>query len=196
MMPAQTIARNLSGLQTIAHNRFSLLVTTTFALIGLLMGWQLKFGVENSSETVFYKGVVAQAPQGWLAQQGAGDLAFLVRDPFRPRQRYGVYQLPATDSLRQIAVQRGLAWGRANDSFRTLDETPIILDGETGYKVHYAYIDLRSTGMPAVTEGVSYYFYRGGKVTLIYYENEQASFDKGLSRFRKFMDTVQIGGGG
>ena len=192
-MPAQTVARNLSGVQQLTHQRFSALVVTAVTLLALMLGWQLKFLVQNRTEPVAHKGVTALMPAGWLVQSGAGDLAFLTRNPTAMQQKYGVNLLLPATSLNQLATQRSLAWGRANDTYRVIDETPIILEGENGYKVHYTYMDLRSTGMPAIIEGVIYYFNRSNKVLATYYENEQTAFDKGLDQFRRFLDTVQVG---
>ena len=172
------------------HDYLSPIAVIIVTLIALLFGWGLKNGVESRARLVQIDNVSAAVPLGWLVQEGAGDLAFQARNTNAPSQLYNVRVLPPTGDLAGLAQSQSLLRGRLTETYRVLDETRVIFGGQNGYKVHYAYVNVRGTGMPAIIEGTAYYLPSGGKTLITSYENNEAMYANGFPQFQRFLDTV------
>jgi hypothetical protein len=177
------------------HDYLSAIVVIFVTVLALLLGWGLKNGVQNRARLVQIDGISADVPLGWLVQEGAGDLAFQARNPNAPSHLYNVRILQPTGDLAGLAQAQSLLRGRFSETYRVLDETRIVFAGKNGYRVHYAYVNVRATGMPAIIEGTTYYLPSGGKTIVTSYENTEPMYTDGLTQFQNFLETVTFGGG-
>lgn len=176
--------------------RLPTLLVIGVVLAALLLGWVIKENVTGQGRPFSQNGVSGELPAGWLTQDGTGDLLLVARNPQAPDERYRINRLtPNTDLAALAAVQNGER-ARLEPTFRVVEETPIVVNGRDGYKVSYAYIDDSGTGMPAVIEGVDYYFLEGDAVLVISLEAAHENFAEAFPRFQTFRDAVVYEAGG
>lgn len=179
-------------MRQLKHDRRSLLAVTALTIFALLLGAILKTSVENRSQQIERKGVIASVPANWVVEDGAGDLIFVSWDPFVSDVCYTVFLIPnqSNRSLAEISLERILAIGKTLDSFKVLEETPIIRRGREGYKVTYAFIDTNQPGLPLVLQGVDYYFPADDNALVISLQAHERDYDEALVRFESFLDSV------
>jgi len=177
------------------RERWSALLTVGLLLIALLLGWQLQTAVEAASRTISHGNISAAVPIGWIVQSGAGDLLFAARNPQKPDQLYQVSQIAAQADLDTLAAGRNQSRARMDDSFRVLASEAVIVGGQEGYKVSFGRINSSVPGMPAVIEGVEYYFRHGEQVLIISLESRLDSFSEALPRFHRFVQSVRYQAG-
>ena len=177
------------------HEQLSMILVLGFALLSLLIGWQVKTAVQYQTRPFSNQAVQADIPSGWLAQNGAGNLALLTRNPQALEQRYRVTILSGGSELALLAADQNGERRQLESSYRILDETPIVVNGRTGYKVSYAFVNAKGQGMPLIIEGVDYYFVDGTKVLIISFEADQTEFEAGFDQFQRFLTSVKQGGG-
>ncbi len=174
------------------HDRLSALAVGLVTLAALLLGAVLKSSVENRSQRIERKGITATLPANWVIKESAGNLIFVSWDPFVPDVRYSV-SLESNDGnhpLAEVAAERNTILGKVLETFRVLDETPIIRRNREGYKVTYAFIDTRVQGIPLVLQGVDYYFPADGKAMVISLQAHERDYEEALLRFEAFLDSV------
>ncbi|WP_420643926.1 hypothetical protein [Candidatus Leptofilum sp.] len=176
--------------QNLAHERRSAMLVVGLLILSLLIGWQVKTAVQNATRTVEVSGLTVDVPNGWLVQEGAGDLLFVARNPLAIDELYRVSQLPAEPDLAVLAENRNLARARLDDSYRVLSAEPIVFAGHDGYKVSFARVDLDSPGIPHVIEGLDYYFAEGDQVNVLSLEAESESFADALPAFQRFAQSM------
>ncbi|WP_420630757.1 hypothetical protein [Candidatus Leptofilum sp.] len=185
--------------QNMAHERRSALLVVGLVILSLLIGWQVKTAIQNATRTVEVSGLTVNVPDGWLVQEGAGDLLFVARNPLAIDELYRVSQLPAepdlAPDLAALAENRNLARARLDDSYRVLSAEPIVFAGRDGYKVSFARVDLDSPGIPHVIEGLDYYFPEGDRVNVLSLEAESESFADALPAFQRFAQSMTNTGG-
>ena len=186
---------NISPKQ-LAHERRSAGLMIGLLLISLLLGWQVKTAVQNATRTIEHSGFTAAVPDGWLVQDGSGDLVFVARNPQAFDQLYRVSRVPVQDDLAVLAENRNLARTRLDDTYRVLDASPIVFAGRDGYKVSFARADIDSPGMPHIVEGIDYYFAEGDEVVILSLESQNETFAEALPNFQKFVQSVSYNGGG
>lgn len=177
------------------HEQLSMILVLGFALLSLLVGWQVKTAVQNQTRPFSTQTVQAEIPSGWMAQDGAGELALLARNPQALDQRYRVTILSDGGELAAVAAAHNADRRQLEPSYRVLDETPIVVNGRSGYKVSTAFVNAEAEGMPAVIEGVDYYFADGEEVLVISFEADQTEFEAGFDQFQRFLTSVKLGGG-
>jgi hypothetical protein len=176
--------------QNLAHERRSALLVIGLVLLSLLLGWQVKTAVQDARNSIEHSGFTANVPDGWLIQDGVGDLVFVVRDPQSLDHLYRVSQLPVADDLAVLAENRNLARTRLDDSYRVLSAEPIVFAGRDGFKVSFARVDLAAPGMPHVIEGLDYYFPDGDQITVLSLEAQSETFADALPNFQNFVQSV------
>ena len=167
-------------------------------LVALMLGAALKSSVENRSQHIERKGVTASVPASWVVEEGAGSLILVSWDPFVPDVRYSV-SLETNEGdhpLSEVAAQRNTVFGKVLEAFRVLDETPIIRRNREGYKVTYAFVDTKVSGLPLVLQGVDYYFPANGKALVISLQAQERDYEEALLRFEAFLDSVSYKPGG
>lgn len=174
----------------LTSERQSAVLTIVLLLIALLLGWQVKTAVQNASRPIEQAGFTADVPAGWLVQPGAGDLAFVVRNPQALNHLYRVSQVPAASALDVLAENRNLVRLRLDDTYRVLDASPVIFDGRDGYKISFARVDLNPNGLPQVIEGIDYYFATEDRVMILSLEARSETFATALPAFQRFMQSV------
>ncbi len=177
------------------HEQLSMLLVIGFALLSLLIGWQVKTAVQYQTRPFSTPAIQAEIPSGWLAQDGAGELALLARNPQALDQRYRVTILSGGSELAAVAAGQNEARRQLEPSYRVLNETPIVVNGRYGYKVSTAFVNAEAEGMPSVIEGVDYYFADGEEVLIISFEADQTEFEAGFDQFQRFLTSVKLGGG-
>jgi len=136
-------------------------------------------------------------PANWVIRESAGNLIFVSWDPFVPDVRYAV-SLETNDGNRplvEVATERNTILGKVLESFRILDETPIIRRNREGFKVTYAFVDTKVEGLPLVLQGVDYYFPVDGKALIISLQAHERDYDEALLRFESFLDSVSYNPG-
>lgn len=179
----------------LAHERRSAVLTTILFLVALLLGWQVKTAVQNATRTIEFGGYDAAVPEGWLVQEGAGDLVFIARNPQALDELYRLSRLPAAVGLAVAAENRNLARARLDDTFRVLEASPVVFAGEDTYKVSFARADVDSPGLPNVIEGIDYYFAQDDQVMVLSVEANSELFADALPRFQKFVQSVSYNAG-
>ena len=181
--------------EKLANERRSALLVTALVVLSLLLGWGVKTAVQNATRPLEIGGFTADVPDGWLVQEGAGDLLFVVRNPQALNELYRVSQLPIAPDLAALAENRNLARTRLDDTYRVLAAEPIVFAGQDGYKVSFARVDLVSPGLPQVIEGLDYYFPAGEQVNVLSLEAQSDQFAEALSGFQAFVQSVNKGSG-
>lgn len=178
----------------LAHERRSALITTILVLLALLLGWWVKTAVQNATRPIELGGYTTAVPEGWLIQEGAGDLVFIARNPQALDQLYRLSQLPAATDLVIVAENRNLARARQDNTFRVLEATPVVFAGQDAYKVSFARADVDSPGLPNAIEGIDYYFYLEDQVMVLSLEANSDTFADALPAFQKFVQSVSYAG--
>jgi hypothetical protein len=146
--------------------------------------------VQNATRTIELGGYSAAVPDGWLVQEGAGDLVFIARNPQALDELYRLSQLPAAADLAVAAENRNLARARLDDTFRVLEASPVVFAGQDAYKVNFARADVDSPGLPNVIEGVDYYFAQADQVMVLSLEANSEAFADALPSFQKFVQSA------
>lgn len=178
-----------------AHERRSAVLMIVLLFVSLLLGWQVKTAVQNATHTIEHSNFTAAVPDGWLVQDGSGDLVFVARNPQAFDQLYRVSRVPVAGDLNVLAENRNLARTRQDDTYRVLDATAIVFAGRDAYKVSFARADVDSPGMPHVIEGIDYYFVSGDQVVILSLESQSETFAEALPYFQKFVQSVSYAGG-
>jgi hypothetical protein len=176
--------------QQTVHERRSAVLTLILVIVALFLGWQVKTAVQTANRTVTQAGVTAAVPAGWLVQSGAGDLLLLARNPEQIHHLYRVSRMAALSDLDTVAIGRNQSRAQLDDSYRVLEATPVILAGQSGYKVGFARAHTSSPGMPYIVEGVDYYFRHGDQVLIISLEARSDTFAAALPHFQRFVQSV------
>lgn len=176
--------------QNLAHERRSALLMVGLVLLSLLLGWQVKTAVQNADRTIEHSGFTANIPDGWLVQDGAGDLILVARNPLTLDHLYRISQLPTADDVALLAENRNLARARLDETYRVLIAESVVFAGRDAYKVSFARVDVDSPGMPHVIEGLDYYFVDGEQVTVLSLEAASDGFAEALPGFQEFVQSV------
>lgn len=177
------------------QERLSAALVMIVFLTALGLGWVLKNGAANQTRPFGDETVSAQIPAGWLTHNGTGDLVLVARNSRALNELYRVNIFQNTTDLIAAAQDQNSERTSLDDSYRVLEQTPIVVNGRDGYKVSYAFVDAPEDDMPAVIEGVDYYFIEGSDILVISYEAETAVFAEGVEQFRDFRDSVALTGG-
>ncbi|GJM42528.1 MAG: hypothetical protein DHS20C20_28100 [Ardenticatenaceae bacterium] len=179
----------------LGHERRSAALVTALLLVCLLLGWLVKTTIQNDTRSVEYGDFTAAVPAGWLVQEGAGDLIFIVRNPQAFDQLYRVTQLPAAADLELVAENRNLARTRLDSTFRVLESSPVVFAGQDAYKVSFARADVDSPGMPTIIEGIDYYFAQNDQVMVLSLESQDETFAEAVPNFQTFVQSVSYRAG-
>lgn len=173
--------------------RQSIWLVAGVIVIALILGAFIKQGAAGQTRPFSASGIRASIPEGWLVQEGMGDLIIVARNTQSLDQVYRVNLLNGSDPVSTAAAQNSIRTG-LDDTFRVLEETPIIVRGRDGYKVSYAFVEDEGNALPTVIEGVDYYFIEGDDILVISYESDSNQFAEGLPLFQEFRASVQQGG--
>lgn len=197
------------------RRRQSSTLTTAITVIALLLGWGLKTFTESRTRPITVKGIAAQVPAGWIVRENEVSASqsddpfqmahpssaqnpnqvFTAWNPLHPERHYAVSAYPGGADLPSTAAIRALNQGQDLRLYRVLDETPILVSGNVGYKVSFAYVDPGDVGdVPAVIQGIDYYFSSGDQTLVITLEVENNDPSGHLTDFLRFLETVQAGG--
>ena len=191
-MAAQTEKR-------ISASQLSVLAVVIITLVALGLGLVLKDSIESRSNPIQnINGITGQIPEGWIIQDGKGELIFNAYSPFRPYERMTVFLLDGKEGipLADVASERDQQLAASLNSYRILEEQAVERKGKQGYKVNSAYIDENTQGIPRVIQGVAYYFASNSKVLVVTWRTDAAEFDDGLPTFLRVLDSIEYNPGG
>lgn len=176
------------------HTR-SALVVCLLLVASLGVGWLVQTAVANQTRTITQDNITIHVPANWLTQDGVGEMVLQTQNPTNLDEQYRVSILrQSSNNLASLANTQGLLRIQQDDTYRVLEQTPIIIAGRDGFRVTYAFVDLQAS-LPTVIEGRDYYFPDGDNhVLLVSYENESHQFEAGLSSFQTFLSTLEYGG--
>ncbi len=177
------------------QERLSVYLVLGMAIMSLLLGVMVRNSAQNQTRTYSTSGISADIPAGWLVQEGTGDLIFVARNTHSLDQLYRVNLLEGGELTAVVSEHNTYRQG-VNNTFRVVEQTPIIASGREGVKVTYAFIDDEAESMPTVIEGVDYYFPEGDQIVVISYEADVAAFEAGFENFQSFRSSVNVSGGG
>jgi hypothetical protein len=180
----------------LTRERLSVLSVIGITLLALMIGWGCKTSLENRRQLIERSNVMAAVPDGWLVQDGVGDLIFTTRDPLMPGLRYSVSLVSAAErTLADVASARNRSRGQLLNNYQVIEETPTARKGEEGYKVTFVYIASKPGGEPSIVKGVDYFFKERQQVLVISLESHKENFDAALPQFEQFSDSVSVGEG-
>lgn len=189
------------SMQKMPDSTWSVWIVTTITIVALLLGWVMKTAVESRFTPIVRAGVSAQAPAGWLVQNGLASeqMVFTARDPFSANLSYTVTLVPTSADMKlaDLALLFNLQRAKDTQLYRVIDQGVVKVNGKEAYKVHYAYVDSKSEGtQPAVVEGLGYIFLDQPKALIVSMEEESAHFQDALPSFMQFLETVSYTPGG
>ena len=162
-------------------------------LLALLAGWGVKASIETRTRLIERDNVSAAIPDGWSVQDGIGDLIFTATDPLSPGLRYSVSLVPASArTLAGIASDRNRSRDQLLNSYAVLEETPIVREGQEGYKVAFVHVASGAEGEPRIVKGVEYLSVQQQYVLVISLETSADDYDDALPRLERFLDSVSI----
>ncbi len=176
-------------------------------LVALFIGWGVKTSTQNSTRPILQQNLTAQIPTGWIAQEaGNGGLlaqddadptqVFATWDPMQPEQRYSVSLLPSAGiSLPDVAAVRNLSRAQNLDTYRILDQTPVVLEGREGYKVSFAYVDADGMDIPTIVRGIDYYFLEAEQTIVVTLEAAEQAYAAQVDAFQTFALSVSFASG-
>jgi hypothetical protein len=169
-------------------------------LLALLLGWLIKGSIENRVQVKEHGGVRAEFPAGWKIEVGLNDEQFIFggSDPFDPTLSYSVRLMPASSDMKvtDLVVTHNLERGQKLNSYKVLDQTSQVVNGQNAYRVHFAYVLPGSNDQaPLVVEGLDYYFFNQPKSMVVTLEENTTSFEDAQPRFLAFLQKVSMAGG-
>jgi hypothetical protein len=181
-------------------DRFAEISVPIVTALALLLGWGLKASVEARAVPFQAEGISAQVPAGWLRATGGENETLRVTDPastgFATFYTIETRPVAAGTSAAQFTSLLTLARGQSLTAYRVLDQQPFDLNGRSGYKLTFAYVesnpDLTHTELPHVVRGVEYIFIDGERAVLVAYHAEEAAYEPDFPRFRRFLDSVSF----
>lgn len=179
------------------HERQSTYLVIVFTLLALVLGWWLKTSIESNTRDIEIGGVSAAVPAGWIVSDGVGDLIFRASDP-ASGQRYLLSLAENRDeiTLEDFAASRGSIRALVDETYRALEQTPVTVGSQEGFKQIYAFIDDPGEGhIPSVIQGVEYLFEEGGDIVIISLEAPVGDFEMAFDFFQRFRNSVSITGG-
>lgn len=191
-MAAQTEKR-------IPASQLSVLAVVIITLAALGLGLVLKGSIESKSNPIQNgSGITGQIPEGWIIQDGKGELVFNAYSPFKPYERMTVFLLDDKEGipLADVAGERDQQLAASLTSYRILEEQAVERKGKQGYKVNSAYIDDKAQGIPRVIQGVDYYFASNGKILVVTWRTDAAEYEDGLPAFLRVLDSIEYNPGG
>ena len=95
-------------------------------------------------------------------------------------------------TLAGIASDRNRSRDQLLNSYAVLEETPIVREGQEGYKVAFVHVALGAEGEPRIVKGVEYLSVQQQYVLVISLETSADDYDDALPRLERFLDSVSI----
>ncbi len=181
-------------------DRFAELSVVILTVIALALGWWLKTGVENRSLAFSNAGISAQTPAGWLISKATGEEVLHVTD--RSARGFGTTYtieqkaVPVDAQLSAVAGLVTLERGNSLTAYRVLKQQEVSVAGRKAVEIEYVYVEsaanVTHAVIPSVVHGLDYIFLQNGKAVIVGYQADQSAFDTDLSRFLRFLVSVQF----
>lgn len=180
--------------------RNSNLVVILVVVIVLLFGWNIKTSYITNNRTTELDGAVVIIPAGWITSSGSGEIVFVAEDPIS-KSKYVVQKVDPRKvaSLLALVEKSNSSRGALLELFRVLEQTEVIVEEYSGYKVTYSYISLgkNENAIPEIIQGLDYYFESsGGDLLIITLISPSNDFDAELNQFKLFRDSVLFSSSG
>lgn len=177
---------------------FATLAVVVITLMALTAGWIVKNNAQDDRRTIEHEGYLATLPMGWVMAQGDTTAeerlwAWNKRAPLE-HLRFSTTPSTAEIPLSTVALQRNLARSQRLNTYHVLDETAVTVDGRTGYKVSFAYVEPgHPQDLPVVITGVDYFFYEADQAAVLIFTAEAPSGELNplIPAFQRFMLSVR-----
>ena len=181
-------------------DRFAEWAVVLVTAVALLAGWFYMNAMESRSLPFEAAGIKAGVPVGWIQSEPSGNVLLQVRERasvgFQTTYMIST-QLMTADSGRNEAVSLlTLKYGQDLDTFRVLDQRAVSIGGREAYEVSYAYVEadpnVSHIHLPVVVRGVDYIFFNSEGAVIVTYRASEAEYDGGLTRFHRFLNSIQL----
>ena len=181
---------------------FATLTVIIITLMALTSGWILKNIVQDDARLVASGGYLVQLPRDWVLAPPTHETQRLWAWNKRlPTEKFSLSQTPysADMPLSTAAWQRNLARGQELNIYHVLEETAVIVNGRTGYRVDFAYVLPGAPNeIPLVITGRDYYFLHPTEPSVLIFTAEapNGNLPNLLPQFQRFMFSVPVAEGG
>jgi hypothetical protein len=187
-----------SSSQRSLGDRYSDWAVIVVTLAAVLLGWLLMSNVQSRSVPFEAGGIKGQMPAGWvtdLAETGVVlHTSELGGSGFSTAYQLEVVPVAADASPADVASFHSIDRARNLMAVRVLDQQPISLNGQDGYKVTYAYVDANAdvtrADIPVVVRGVDYFFVAGDRAVVVTYHASEDNYTADFGRFRRFLESL------
>lgn len=180
-------------------DRFAELAVVVLVLVALVIGWVLKTGVENRSESFSSGNISAQIPSGWLTSTPGGNEVLHVTD--RTTSGFGTTYLiqqevvSAESTPAQVVGLLTLERGNSLTAYRVLKQQDVLVQGKPAVELEYVYVEsdanLSHSTFPVVVHGLDYVFVNGNQAVIVTYRADQAAFERDRAHFNNFLLSVK-----
>jgi hypothetical protein len=193
-MTATTKSQNTASL----GDRFAEAAVILVTLVALVLGWVLMTSVVNRSVPLTGGDVSARVPAGWLTLKPAGDEVLHVTD--RTTSGFGTTYIiqeeavPADFGTGEFVSLLTLNRGSSLTAYRVLDQQPVQVGGRDAVQIRYVESDpnVAHADIPAVVFGLDYVFVSDGRAVVVSYHADQSAYESDLSRFYRFLASVNF----
>jgi hypothetical protein len=170
----------------------SMVLVAALALVGIVLTLGLRGVVANSSTSVSAGGVTASVPANWRVAVGTGGVAFVASNPSDLDQRYLVRVVDAQGAqLHEVAARESAAKAGLKAGLMLLDTRDIMVGGNAGVSVQYAYVSA-SSGSPVLIKGEDIFIVSGTKVLDLAYEAPSEVYAAGVDTFHALVGSAKV----
>lgn len=179
---------------------FATLTVIIITLMALTGGWIIKNIVQDDARLTAMGGYTVELPRDWVLAPSEAPERLWAWNKRAPQEKLRLSEIPSTAAvpLSTIAWQRNLARGQQLDTYHVLEESPVLINGRTGYKVSFAYVlPGASNELPVVITGVDYLFAHPSGTAVLVFTAEAPSghLPALLTQFHRFMFSVPVAEG-
>jgi hypothetical protein len=179
-------------------DRYSDWAVIVVTLVAVLLGWLLMSSVQSRSVAFDSGGVKGQMPAGWVTDLAEAGVVLhtseLGGSGFGTTYQVEVMPVASDASPADVASFHSIDRAQALMAVRVLDQQPISLNGQDGYKVTYAYVDadadVTRADVPVVVRGVDYFFVAGDHAVVVTYRANEDNYINDFGRFRRFLESL------
>jgi hypothetical protein len=180
---------------------FATLTVIIITLMALTGGWIIKNIVQDDARHATLNGYTVLLPRDWVLAPSQAPERLWAWNKRAPHEKMRLSEIPSTADtpLATIAWQRNLAQGQRLNTYHVLEESAVLVEGRTGYKVSFAYVLAgASNEVPIVITGVDYYFsHPSHTATLVFTaEAPHGNLPNLLPQFQRFLLSVPVAEGG
>lgn len=169
-------------------------------IIALLIGWTIKSGAENATQSLSSDVGSFNAPIGWRSDQSAGLAALDTRTASGVPTTFSLSTevLDGDPSLNALSTRRTIKLAQELDGFSMLETRADTLNGESATTLNYAYVVVPEAGtagsarVPVVVEATDTLLKRSGQLVIVHFSSEAASFAALADLRAKLIGSVKL----